>query len=88
MDHRTDVTVRLIEHADQRSWITGLNTGFLLGPPQEDHEFDAMATMFDIDYARTQGVFDRGRCVGTCRSTPRELTVPGGALLPRAASPM
>jgi predicted acetyltransferase len=76
------VEVRYIEEADTREWLAGVNRGFLRSAPVTDDEVVVVPRLLGIDPARTIGAFDDGRCVGTFRTIPRDLTVPGGATLP------
>jgi predicted acetyltransferase len=59
--------------------MSALSVGFLRAPTVADEEVEIRRAGLDLD--RTQGAFDAGRCVATFRSMPRELTVPGGALV-------
>ncbi len=80
---RRDIDVRFIDECDFRAWTLALDTGFLREPAERsDEEVETTArSIMAIDPARTQGAFDAGRCVGTFRTMPRRLTVPGGAFL-------
>jgi predicted acetyltransferase len=78
------VNVRYIDESDYREWITACHRGFLRSSEISDEEITMAPAAMEIDPARTQGAFDGGRCVGTFRSFPRELTVPGG-LVPASA---
>jgi predicted acetyltransferase len=71
--------VRTLEAADLPGWLRAVNTGFLRAPTVSDEEVEVRRQ--EIDLSRTQGAYDAGRCVATFRSMPREVTVPGGALL-------
>jgi predicted acetyltransferase len=71
--------VRTITASDVPQWLSALNVGFLHAPTVADEEVETRRAGLDLD--RTQGAFDEGRCVATFRSMPRELTVPGGALV-------
>ena len=71
------VEIRIIEEAELAEWDRALASGFM-GPKGGT----------DLGFRREQftpglsiGAFDGSRCVGTFRSTARELTVPGGATL-------
>ncbi len=77
-----DVEVRYIEEADYRGWITACSRGFMRSAEVTDEEVAAAPEVWGMDPSRTQGAYDNGRCVGTFRSIPRDLTVPGGATLP------
>lgn len=71
--------VRTITDSDVPQWLSALNVGFLHAATVPDEEVEIRRAGLDLD--RTQGAFDEGRCVATFRSMPRELTVPGGALV-------
>ncbi len=78
--------IRRIGEADHRAWLDALNRGFLRPPaPVGAEDVPTWFTALGVDEERTVGAFDGGRCVGTFRSMPRELTVPGGATLPACA---
>ncbi|WP_055484411.1 GNAT family N-acetyltransferase [Streptomyces sp. WMMB 322] len=64
-------------------WYRALAVGFLRGGSAPEEEAAALGR--DVDPDRTQGAFDRGRCVGTFRTFSQELTVPGGTTLPSCA---
>ncbi|MEZ0094628.1 GNAT family N-acetyltransferase [Streptacidiphilus sp. EB129] len=71
------IEIRVIEEDELGEWSSALTAGFM-GPKGG----------VDLDFRREQfqpglstGAFDGGRCVGTFRSTVRDLTVPGGATL-------
>jgi predicted acetyltransferase len=81
--HQENIEIRTIEESELGAWLLGLKSGFLREPSAYgDDENELLArSVLALDPARTQGAFDRGRCVGTFRTMPRELTVPGGAML-------
>jgi predicted acetyltransferase len=83
----SDPEIRTVDESDFRAWLRAVDAGFLRACGHlTDEETELRAgTIMAIDPARTQGAFDRGRCVATFRTMPRELTVPGGALLPADA---
>ncbi|WP_181765282.1 GNAT family N-acetyltransferase [Streptomyces albidus (ex Kaewkla and Franco 2022)] len=64
-------------------WLRAVSVGFLRSPEVTDEAVAVLGR--DIELARTQGAFDDGRCVGTFRTTPQQMTVPGGASLPSCA---
>ncbi|MCF6524173.1 GNAT family N-acetyltransferase [Streptomyces sp. JJ36] len=74
---------RTLTPDDLPAWFRAVSTGFLRGPEVSPEEVEARTGAIDPD--RTQGVFDEGRCVATFRTTPQQLTVPGGAALPSCA---
>ncbi|MCQ4084620.1 GNAT family N-acetyltransferase [Streptomyces sp. RB6PN25] len=80
-----DLDVRYIDESEFGEWITACRRGFLRPPEVSDEELAFSPAAMALDPARTQGAFDGGRCVGTFRSFPRELTVPGGGLVPASA---
>ncbi|MGP4002666.1 GNAT family N-acetyltransferase [Streptomyces sp. 8N706] len=71
--------IRTITGSDLPDWVRALSTGFLRSPEISDEEIEIRHAGLIMD--RTQGVFDAGRCVGTYRSFPQEITAPGGAAL-------
>ncbi|MFE3326667.1 GNAT family N-acetyltransferase [Streptomyces sp. NPDC059176] len=71
--------VRPIEESELADWLRAVHVGFLTPPAVTDDDVAQLA-----EYSaghRLQGAFDKetGRCVGTFRSFPQKLTVPGGA---------
>ncbi|TXS36685.1 GNAT family N-acetyltransferase [Streptomyces sp. OR43] len=74
---------RPISASELPDWLRALNTGFLRAPTPSDEEVTGRLPYLDL--ARTQGVFDAGRCVATFRSFAQELTVVGGATVPTDA---
>jgi predicted acetyltransferase len=77
------VEIRTLSHDDLPGWIGAVKTGFLERPDVSPEETAIRRGAIDLD--RTQGAYDRGRCVGTFRTTPQQLTVPGGTALPACA---
>ncbi|MFB6780283.1 GNAT family N-acetyltransferase [Streptomyces sp. NPDC056352] len=75
--------VRTVTASEFPSWLRAVNTGFLRPPTVTDEE--VASRLPHIDLARTQGVFDDGRCVASFRSFAQELTVVGGATVPSDA---
>jgi predicted acetyltransferase len=71
------ITIRVIEEAELGEWGKALSSGFMR--PKGDGEVEFRREQFTP--GRSLGAFDGARCVGTFRSTERELTVPGGATL-------
>ncbi|WP_405585331.1 GNAT family N-acetyltransferase [Streptomyces sp. NBC_01190] len=76
-------TLEASEGADAAAWMRALNVGFHRSPPVPDEELAMRLPRLHPD--RTQGAYDLGRCVATFRSMPRQVTVPGGAVLPASA---
>ncbi|GAA1901069.1 GNAT family N-acetyltransferase [Streptantibioticus ferralitis] len=75
------IEVRYIEESDYGDWVLATRRGFLRPPVREDQDTSVTPSVMGIEPARTQGAFDGGRCVATFRTLPRELTVPGGAMI-------
>jgi predicted acetyltransferase len=75
--HNEDVTIRVIGEEDVPEWGKALRLGFMEPPGDGDVEFRRE----QFTPGRSIGAFHGARCVGTFRSTERELTVPGGASL-------
>lgn len=65
------------------AWFRAVAVGFLRSSEVSDEEAASRAP--GIELARTQGAFDGDRCVGTFRTMPQQLTLPGGASLPSCA---
>ncbi len=78
----SDVEVRYTTQADFPEWLAGCHRGFLAAAPISEEEFALTPEVMAFEPDRTVGAFDGGRCVGTFRSIPRDLTVPGGGTLP------
>ncbi|MFF0477278.1 GNAT family N-acetyltransferase [Streptomyces sp. NPDC004284] len=73
------VDVRAVTESEFREWQRALRTGFLKEPVVSDEEVaDRLA---HADLARTLGVFDRDRVVGTLRSFRQEVSTVGGGSL-------
>ena len=76
------VEIRHPEPEDAADLLRTINTAFL-APASRDAP---MATFWldqvKPDLQRTWGAFDRGSAVGSLRSVPFELTVPGGGTVP------
>ncbi|WP_037911942.1 GNAT family N-acetyltransferase [Actinacidiphila yeochonensis] len=77
------IDIRTVKESDLAEWVRALNTGFHRAPTSPPEEVAVRGSRLDLD--RTRGAFDGDRCVATFRSMPRELTVPGGAVLPASA---
>ncbi|MFD7111044.1 GNAT family N-acetyltransferase [Streptomyces microflavus] len=75
------IDVRYIRDEDMPEWTRAWSTGYLR--PAVEGAADHMRLALSDD--RAIGAFDKGRCVGTYRSSSQELTVPGGARLPVSA---
>ncbi|WP_280688507.1 GNAT family N-acetyltransferase [Kitasatospora sp. GAS204B] len=76
-----EIEIRSLPVEEVAVWGAAVNTGFLRAglPAGEEHR------RLRYQPGRMLGAFDRGHCVGTFRSMPFELTLPGGALLPVSA---
>jgi predicted acetyltransferase len=68
--------VRTIQKDDLPAWVEAMRVGFL--NHAQEGEADLLAEVIELD--RTIGAFDGGRVVGTLRSFPTDITVPGGAI--------
>ncbi|MFE7749473.1 GNAT family N-acetyltransferase [Streptomyces sp. NPDC057428] len=75
---------RTVTAAEYPDWLRAVGTGFLRAPSVPGEE-EVAVRLAHTDLARTQGVFDAGRCVATFRSFAQELTVVGGATVPADA---
>ncbi|THA25733.1 GNAT family N-acetyltransferase [Streptomyces sp. RKND-216] len=75
--------IRTLTADDLPAWFRAVHVGFLNGKELTDEEIAVRGGGVAVD--RTQGAFDGGRCVGTFRTMPQQLTVPGGAALPSCA---
>lgn len=82
----TETEVRYLSEADYPEWIAGVHRGFMRADLVTDEELDQAPRRMALRPDRTQGAFDGGRCVGTFRSIPLDVTVPGGATLPAAGA--
>ncbi|MBA0053824.1 GNAT family N-acetyltransferase [Streptomyces sp. AJS327] len=78
------LAVRTLSPSDDlHDWLRAVGTGFLRGPDVSPEE--VVARRPGIELARTQGAYDGARCVGTFRTMPQRLTVPGGGSVPSCA---
>ncbi|WP_329565245.1 GNAT family N-acetyltransferase [Kitasatospora sp. NBC_01266] len=75
------IEIRVLPAAEVAVWAAAVNAGFLHAGEPAGEEYRLLRHYPD----RTLGAFDDGRCVGTFRSMPFELTLPGGELLPVSA---
>ncbi|MFR9675932.1 GNAT family N-acetyltransferase [Streptomyces sp. TR02-1] len=75
--------IRTLSPEDLPAWLRAVAVGFAIAAEAGDDEIEARRGGIDPD--RTQGVFDGERCVGTFRTTPQRMTVPGGATLSSCA---
>ncbi|NGO68640.1 GNAT family N-acetyltransferase [Streptomyces boncukensis] len=83
MPQRPELRTLSDDPDDLHGWLRAIATGFYRGTEVGPEE--VAARRGGIDPARTQGVYDAGRWVATYRTTPQQLTVPGGAVLPSCA---
>ncbi|MBO8191181.1 GNAT family N-acetyltransferase [Streptomyces oryzae] len=75
------VEIRTLAGPDEyQEWLRAVATGFFRGPTVSEKEVAVRA--LGTDLGRIQGAYDGDRCVGTFRTLPQSLTVPGGAMLP------
>lgn len=74
--------IRTLDPADLAAWYAAMGRGFLL---HNDPHQVAEARRPTLDFTRTIAAYDGSEVVGTFRSLPTELTVPGGARLPADA---
>jgi predicted acetyltransferase len=75
------LSVRTIESTEIDGWIHCMATGFLSHPADGEGDY----RLGDMDLTRTWGAFDGSTVVGTLRSFPTPLTVPGPSEVPSAA---
>lgn len=81
------VHIRSIEPDEVGSFLAAMRVGFHQGePPAALQAARAEEFAREIEYPRTQMAFDGDRVVGTYRSFPTELTVPGGFVAADAVS--
>ncbi|MFE1958622.1 GNAT family N-acetyltransferase [Streptomyces sp. NPDC059479] len=78
MTSSTAIVVRHITHDDIPEWTRTWSTGYLRPHAEETVNF----IRDTIIGGRTIGAFEMDRCVGTYRSSPQAITVPGGTVLP------
>jgi predicted acetyltransferase len=71
--------IRRINEDELHDFIDSMSTGFLARPPV-DKVVDEVKGMWDLE--RAWAAFEGGRIVGTYRTWPTELTVPGCARVP------
>ncbi|KNB51409.1 GNAT family N-acetyltransferase [Streptomyces caatingaensis] len=74
---------RTVDETELAEWMRGMLTGFLLSATASKEDVELRRG--GIDFSRTQGAFDDGRCVGTFRSFAQRITLPGGAAAPVSA---
>ncbi|MEO3978433.1 GNAT family N-acetyltransferase [Streptomyces sp. CAU 1734] len=70
------IETRGITESELPEWLRAMSTGFLMAPTPGEREIELRRSM--IDFGRTQGAFDRGRCVATYRAFAQHLSVVGG----------
>ena len=69
-------TVRNLAAADAEQWVAAMSQGFLAAPVVPG---EAAYRLADMDLTRTWAAYDGERVVGTLRSSPTPLTLPGPA---------
>jgi predicted acetyltransferase len=77
------ITVRPIEPDELVPWYAANGAGFLIWPIDPEASAEARARYLDFD--RTIGAFEGEAVVGTFRSFPTHLTLPGGSQVPASA---
>jgi predicted acetyltransferase len=77
MPPRSPATIRVIRDDELVDWVAAFGTAFYVWPT--DPQASAEARRPTIDLARTIGAFDGDTIVGTFRTFPTKLTLPGGA---------
>ncbi|OIV37836.1 hypothetical protein BIV57_09545 [Mangrovactinospora gilvigrisea] len=70
------IRIKDVDRAARSAWHRAADLGFLRPPSPENEEF--WRPVFSSRGHRLKGAFDGERCVGTLRSFPMEITVPGG----------
>ncbi|GAB2578434.1 GNAT family N-acetyltransferase [Streptomyces capparidis] len=73
--------IRWITPDELPEWSRAVDTGFLRPTTHSTSEQVVAFRRGFVDPRRTLGAFDGPRCVATFRSSPQELTVPGGGTL-------
>ncbi|MEW2134761.1 GNAT family N-acetyltransferase [Streptomyces sp. NPDC005435] len=71
------IEIRPVEEDEFEEWLRALNIGFLQETVLLPEQLEAQRRQFAM--GRALGAFDGGRCVGTFRSFPQEVTAVGGA---------
>ncbi|MCF2530470.1 GNAT family N-acetyltransferase [Yinghuangia soli] len=87
MDIESDIDIRNVTEDELSAWGLAMDVGFLRVP---DYTKEIRAQWGDylrevVDIDRTQGAFDGAAIVGTFRSWPGEIALPGGASVPMSA---
>lgn len=73
------VEIRTLQRDDAPAFLATMRTTFLQPPAAGDARARFWLERMRPDLDRSWGAFDGDRCVGTFRTLPLELTVPGGA---------
>ncbi|GAB2732310.1 GNAT family N-acetyltransferase [Kitasatospora kifunensis] len=76
-----EIEIRAITEDELGPWGAALNLGFQRAGVPQAPEFRRLRYF----PGRTLGAYDGDRCIGTFRSMPYQLTLPGGHLLPVSA---
>lgn len=79
------VEIRLIGQDDEdvAQWWQARSIGYLGPPVAGPRDVEYLREV--VDFSRTWGAFEDGRCVATYRSFAHEVTAPGGAAVPSYA---
>ncbi|WP_035853838.1 GNAT family N-acetyltransferase [Kitasatospora azatica] len=81
MSSDVPIEIRAIDEDGLAAWGSAVSVGFMRAGLPDGVEFRRLR----LFPGRTLGAFDGDRVVATLRSTPNQLTLPGGALLPVSA---
>jgi predicted acetyltransferase len=75
------IEVRTINDSEVEGWVNSMHTGFLMHTADGEADY----RRGDMDLDRTWAAVDQGQIVGTLRSVPTTLTVPGPGGIKAAA---
>ena len=75
------IDVRTVSEDEFPAWIAAMSTGFF----SHAREGEAEVRRIGVDLSRVWGAFDGETIVGTLRSWPSDLTLPGGGIVTAAA---
>lgn len=75
-------TIRTITPDDVPGFLRSIRATFLQPPRPVEARAEFWLQRMRVDLDRTWGAFDGGACVGSFRTLPFELTVPGGGTVP------
>ena len=76
------IDIRTLRSEEAPRFVRAVMTSFLQPPPTSDARASFWLERLRPDLDRTWAAFDGERVVGTLRTLPFELTVPGGRVLP------